>query len=87
MGDTAGRLLDSFYALITLRSTDMSNRLTIVATIFLPLSFLSSYFGQNFQYLTDRVGSGGQFVVWGVAVPLVSLSIILVMLQRFGAFD
>ena len=87
MGDTAGRLLDSFYALITLRSSDMSNRLTIVATIFLPLSFLSSYFGQNFHYLTDRLGSGGQFVAWGLAVPLLSLTIILVLLQRFGAFD
>ncbi|CAA9572262.1 MAG: hypothetical protein AVDCRST_MAG87-2539 [uncultured Thermomicrobiales bacterium] len=87
MGDTAGRLLDSFYALVTLRSTDMSNRLTIVATIFLPLSFLSSYFGQNFQYLTDQLGSAGQFAAWGVAVPLLSLSVILVLLQRFGAFN
>jgi magnesium transporter len=87
MGDTAGRLLDSCYALITLRSTDMSNRLTIVATIFLLLSFLSSYFGQNFQYLIDGIGSCGQFVVWGAAVPLLSLSVILVLLHRFGAFD
>ncbi len=87
MNETGGRLLDSFYALIALRSTDMSNRLTIVATIFLPLSFLSSYFGQNLQYMTDQVGSGGQFIVWGVAVPLLALSVILVLLRRFGAFD
>jgi len=64
----------------------MSNRLTIVATIFLPLSCLSFYFGQNFQYMADQVGSGEQFLVWGVAVLLFSLSVSLVLLHRLGAF-
>jgi magnesium transporter len=86
LGETAERLFDMVNSLITLRSTDVSNRLTIVATIFLPLTFITGYFGQNFRYMTDAVSGGWQLLLWGIVVPLASLAVILGLLRRFGAF-
>lgn len=84
--DTAQRLFEMVNSLITLQRTDVSKQLTIVATIFLPLSFIGAYFGQNFQYMEDSVASGQDFLVWGAAVPVVSLVIIFLVMWKFGAF-
>jgi len=37
------------------RQAQVVNSLTIVATVFLPLSFLTGYFGMNFRILTNDV--------------------------------
>lgn len=85
--DAAKRLFDMVNSLITLQRTDVSNQLTVVATIFLPLSFIVGYFGQNFEYMTNGVASRWDFLIWGGVVQGVALVIILVILRRFGAFE
>ena len=37
------------------RQGEISKQLTIIATIFLPLSFLTGFFGQNFAFLTGHI--------------------------------
>ena len=86
LSESAARLFDMVNTLVTLQRTDVSKQLTIVATIFLPLSFVASYFGQNFTYMTDGVASRGDYLIWGVLAPLASLIAIFVALWRFGAF-
>lgn len=84
--ETGQRLFEMVNSLITLQRTDVSKQLTVVATIFLPLSFVVGYFGQNFQYMTDGVASRGDFLFWGIGVQVLALAVILIMLWRFGAF-
>ncbi|MDX6581043.1 MAG: magnesium transporter [Solirubrobacterales bacterium] len=48
-------------------------RLTIVATIFLPLTFIVGFFGMNFKWMVDELTSKGDFILFGIAIWLVPL--------------
>jgi Mg2+ and Co2+ transporter CorA len=43
--------------------------LTLVSLIFLPITFLTGFFGMNFAWMNALVGSACAFVVLGVRCP------------------
>jgi magnesium transporter len=46
--DLIGNAMDAYHSVVAKRSNDIMKRLTILASIFLPLTFLTGFFGQNF---------------------------------------
>jgi magnesium transporter len=71
-------VVDLLNASVSNRANSTMERLTYVATIFLPLTLVTSYFGQNFGWMVDRVDTLDAFLVFGVGVFLLSgLSIYL----------
>lgn len=84
--ETAQRLFEMVNSLITLHRADVEKQLTLVATIFLPLTLLSSYFGQNFTFMVNHVDGLWSFLAWGVAAPLIALAIILAVMWKVRAF-
>ena len=48
------------------RQNEVMKQLTIIATIFLPLTFLTGFFGQNFAWLVRNIASAWVFWVFGV---------------------
>lgn len=63
---------------------DRINQLTLVSMIFLPISFLTGYFGMNFQYLIDKQTSPASWVGLGVLLPIVCVVLSVVLLRRGG---
>jgi magnesium transporter len=51
---------------IAVRQNETAKQLTIVAMIFLPLTFITGFFGQNFGWLVEHVDSFWAFVLLGL---------------------
>ena len=61
-----------------------AERLTRIATVLLPLTVVTGFFGMNFEWLTEHLGSLWSFLLLGIGGPLVSVAGVRVYLQRRG---
>jgi magnesium transporter len=76
--------LDVYLSSVSNRLGEQTRRLTIVATIFLPLTFLTGFFGMNFGALVSSIASTRAFVA-GVAAMVVSVPLVYLVSQRVTA--
>jgi magnesium transporter len=64
---------DMYLSTVANRQGEINKQLTVIATIFLPLTFITGFFGQNFKYLvTDVISSTWSFWVFGLGLLVVS---------------
>jgi magnesium transporter len=54
----------------------------VVATIFLPLSFVVGFFGQNFGWMVRNINSAPDFWVIGGGSMVVSLVVLIAWLRH-----
>src|SRR6201996_8884923 len=76
--------LDTYMSMVSNRLNDVMKQLTIIATVFLPLSFLTGFFGQNLGWLVNREGSLTAFLVFGVGTEVVAVIVLFIMFRRRG---
>jgi magnesium transporter len=74
---------DMYLSTVANRQGEVNKQLTMIATIFLPLTFLTGFFGQNFSFLTNHIlNSEWSFVVFGLGLLFVSIIVFIVYFRR-----
>jgi magnesium transporter len=67
---------------ISVQQNGTIQQLTVIATVFLPLSFVVGFFGQNFGWLTERIDGPAAFWLLGAGGLVVSTALLFWWLGR-----
>ncbi|MBP6875671.1 MAG: magnesium/cobalt transporter CorA [Candidatus Eisenbacteria bacterium] len=64
--DVLSGLQDLYLSSVSNRLNQVMKVLTIIATIFIPLTFLAGVYGMNFRWMPELTWKWGYAVIWGV---------------------
>lgn len=78
--------MDVYLSTVSNRLNSVMKQLTVIATIFLPLTWLTGFFGQNFGWMVGHIGRWQTFVGFGLGTELLALALLLVFFKRRGWF-
>jgi magnesium transporter len=72
--------MDVYLSTVSNRLNSVMKQLTVIATIFLPLTFVTGFFGQNFGFLTSNISRSWTFWVFAVGIEA---AVVIAMLYVF----
>jgi magnesium transporter len=76
---------DLYLSTVSNRQNDVMKQLTVIATIFLPLAFITGFFGQNFGFMVNHlIKSTWTFWVIGVGSMLATVGGLVLFFRRRG---
>ncbi len=76
--------MDVYLSTVSNRLNAVMKQLAIIATVFMPLTFLTGFFGQNLAWMVEHAGGLGHFLVFGIGLELMTLAIVLTYFRRRG---
>ena len=76
--------MDVYLSTVSNRLNGVMKQLAIIATVFMPLTFLTGFFGQNLSWMVEHIGGFGHFLVFGIGLELMTLAIVLTYFRRRG---
>jgi len=68
--DTLSGMLDIYLSSISNRMNEVMKILTVIATIFMPLTFLAGIYGMNFKHMPELEWPWAYFALWGVMMVI-----------------
>ncbi|MGB3692755.1 MAG: magnesium/cobalt transporter CorA [Spirulinaceae cyanobacterium] len=63
-------LMDVYMSSVSNKMNEVMKVLTVISTIFIPLSFLAGVYGMNFSYMPELSYKWSYFIFWGVIVVI-----------------
>ena len=74
--DVSAGLLDTYLSVTSFKMNEIMKVLTIISTVFIPLTFFTGMYGMNFEYIPELGWH------WGYPVLMISMGF-LVLLQLY----
>ena len=68
--DMASGLMDTYMSMVSHRMNEVMKVLTIIATIFIPLTFIAGIYGMNFEIMPELKWKWGYFSVWVIMIVI-----------------
>lgn len=68
--DLLSGMLDLYLSSISNRTNEVMKFLTVIGTIFMPLTFLVGVYGMNFKHFPELEWRNGYFVLWGLMIVM-----------------
>jgi magnesium transporter len=78
--------MDVYLSTVSNRLNAVMKQLAVIATIFLPLTFVTGFFGQNFGWLVRHIGGWAAFLALGIGTEVVVLAMLVAFFKRGGWF-
>jgi len=63
-------MLDIYLSSVSNRMNQVMKVLTIIATIFIPLTFIAGVYGMNFKYMPELEWRWGYFLIVGIMLAI-----------------
>jgi magnesium transporter len=82
--DLLSGVMDTHLSTVSNRLNVVMKQLTVIATVFLPLSFLTGFFGQNFAWLVRGLQSPAIFFTLAIGLEAVVVVVLMVFFKRRG---
>ncbi len=79
--DILSGMFDIYLSSVSNRLNEVMKVLTIIATLFMPLTFLAGVYGMNFQNMPELKWQYGYFMLWGVMI-LIALAMLVYFRKR-----
>ncbi|MCW2954027.1 MAG: magnesium and cobalt transport protein CorA [Conexibacter sp.] len=80
--DLLSGAMDVYLSTVSNRLNSVMRQLTVVATIFLPITALTGFFGQNFGWLVRHIQSESAFFGFGVGGIVLSFVLLMLWFRR-----
>jgi magnesium transporter len=81
--DMLSGMLDIYLSAVSNRMNEVMKVLTVIATIFMPLTFLAGVYGMNFKYMPELEWPWAYFALWGVMVSIAVVMMIFFKKKRW----
>jgi magnesium transporter len=74
--DMVSGMIDIYLSSLSYKMNEIMKVLTLIATIFIPLTFVAGVYGMNFDYMPELRHPYGYFMVWGVMIVVVVVMLV-----------
>jgi len=81
--DMVSGMLDIYLSSLSYKMNEIMKVLTLIATIFIPLTFVAGVYGMNFQYMPELTWEYGYITIWGVMILMVLLMLFYFRKQQW----
>ena len=81
--DVLSGMLDIYLSSVSNRMNEVMKVLTIIATVFIPLTFIAGVYGMNFQHMPELEWPWAYPVVWGIMIAIAVLMVVYFRRKRW----